>query len=86
MLGLGETLARRRGLLRAMKSLRGLEDHYRRIDFSVADQTQPRRITISMHSAASVRHRTPQTLVEKQSAKSVCTADIAAATGANAGA
>ena len=31
MLGLGETLARRRGLLRAMKSLRGLEDYYRRI-------------------------------------------------------
>ena len=42
MLGLGETLARRRGLLRAMKSLRGLEDYYRRIDFSVADQTTPR--------------------------------------------
>ena len=38
MLGLGETLARRRGLLRAMKSLRGLEDYYRRIVFSVADQ------------------------------------------------
>ena len=36
MLGLGETLARRRGLLRVMKSLRGLEDHYRRIVFSVA--------------------------------------------------
>ena len=36
MLGLGETLARRRGLLRAMKSLRGLEDHYRRIVFSGA--------------------------------------------------
>ena len=42
MLGLGETLARRRGLLRAMKSLRGLEDYYRRIVFSVADQTTPR--------------------------------------------
>ena len=42
MLGLGETLARRRGLLRAMnKSLRGLEDYYRRIVFSVADQTTP---------------------------------------------
>ena len=39
MLGLGETLARRRGLLRAMKSLRGLEDYYRRIVFSVADQS-----------------------------------------------
>ena len=34
MLGLGETLARRRGLLRAMKSLRGLADHYRLIVFS----------------------------------------------------
>ena len=42
MLGLGETLARRTGLLRAMKSLRGLEDYYRRIVFSVADQTTPR--------------------------------------------
>ena len=42
MLGLGETLDLRRGLLRAVISLRSLEDYYRPIVFSVAGQTTPR--------------------------------------------
>ena len=41
MLGLGETLDLRRGLLRAVISLRSLEDYYRPIVFSVAGQTTP---------------------------------------------
>ena len=43
MLGLGETLDLRRGLLRAVISLRSLEDYYRPIVFSVAGQTTPPR-------------------------------------------
>ena len=58
MLGLGETLARRRGLLRAMnKSLRGLEDYYRRIVFSVADQTTPRDNRVDVLRKLSTRSR-----------------------------
>ena len=56
MLGLGETLARRRGLLRAMKSLRGLEDYYRRIVFSVADQAAE-RWSVQVSSESIVLHQ-----------------------------
>ena len=45
MLGLGETLARRRGLLRAMKSLRGLEDYYRLAGGTGSGAEQSRLLT-----------------------------------------
>ena len=65
MLGLGETLDLRRGLLRAVISLRSLEDYYRPIVFSVA-----------LLLGCSVRERTPLLLLHKNltmlSSSSLC--------------